>query len=414
MFKHIPFLPVILFALLTWISATSLHAQGTAPEPPGGRILSYESDITVNPDSTLLVRETIKLYALGRLSKSRIYRDFPTRYRDRFGHRYAIHMEVLSLQRDGQPEEFYLRKLSNGLRLYLGEKGALVAPGEHTYELTSAVDRELGLFPNHDELYWNVTGNGWVFPIEQASATVHLPKGIVKEAIMPDAYTGFQGSVQTGYTASVDNQSNVNFRTTRALAPHEALTIVARWPNGFVHPPTDDQNHRYFLEDNQANLIGFAGLLVLLIYYTVAWFLAGRSRERHNREPPLAPPRGFSPAALRYAWRRKYDPKTLVANLIDLAVKKYLSIREDNSGGFVVERVNPHPQPAGARLSSTVGATTKASRDERLVLAKLFRVGERFDWSPRMALYSRVLRARFISIYGLVWRSSTSGSTAAT
>ena len=261
-------MPVILCAILilTGSAAPALHAQGTGPAAGTEQILSYDSDITVNADSTLRVRETIKVYAPGVSIRHGLYRDFPTRYRDRFGDRYTIHLEVVSLERDSQPEEYYLRKISNGLRIYMGRNGERVAPGEHTYELTYAVDRALGFFNNHDELYWNVAGNGWMFPIAQTSATVHLPNGIVKEAIIPDAYTGAQGSAETGYTAAVDDQSNVSFRTTRALSPDEGLTIVVRWPNGFVHPPTDDQNYRYFLEDHQADLIGLAGLVLLLVY----------------------------------------------------------------------------------------------------------------------------------------------------
>ena len=101
----------------------------------------------------------------------------------------------------------------------MGNSSEAVPPGEHTYELTYTVDREIGFFPDHDELYWNITGNGWIFPIEEASAVVHLPKGIAQEAILLDGYTGGQDSVGTDFTASADRQSNATFRTTRALAP---------------------------------------------------------------------------------------------------------------------------------------------------------------------------------------------------
>ena len=176
----------------------------------------------------------------------------------------------------------------------MGKSRETVPPGEHTYELTYTVDREIGFFPDHDELYWNVTGNGWIFPIQKASATVHLPKGIAQEAILLDAYTGRQGSAETDYTASADSQSNATFRTTRALGPYEGLTIVVRWPKGFVHPPTDDQKYRYFLEDNQASLIGLVGLIVVLIYYTAAWFwraaiLPGARSYRDPNHPGIFP-----------------------------------------------------------------------------------------------------------------------------
>src|SRR5271157_3549734 len=205
MLKRFSIPTVALYTIFTWSSTIVLSAQGIAPAPASEQILSYDSDITVNRDATLLVRETITVFAMGAQIKHGIYRDFPTRYHDRFGNPYTIHFEVASLERDGQPEDFHLEKLPDGLRIYMGKSNETVPPGEHSYELAYTVDREIGFFPDHDELYWNVTGNGWIFPIQKASATIHLPKGIARQAIMLDAYTGRQGSAETDYTASADS-----------------------------------------------------------------------------------------------------------------------------------------------------------------------------------------------------------------
>jgi hypothetical protein len=293
MCKRSYYLAVALYAIFTWSFTAVMPAQEAAPTPSSEQILSYDSDITVNPDSTLLVRETIKVRALGAQIKNGIYRDFPTHYHDRFGTPYIIHFEVVSLQRDGQPEDFHLRKLANGLRIHMGKSSEIVPPGEHTYELTYTVNREMGFFPDYDELYWNATGNGWIFSIQQASATVHLPKGISREAILLDAYTGPPDSAEASYTASADGQSNATFRTTRVLGPYEGLTLVARWPKGFVHPPTDEQRHRYFLEDNRTNFIVLVGLMVILVYYGAAWYLAGRDLARGEFVPDLIHPGDF-------------------------------------------------------------------------------------------------------------------------
>ena len=381
-FKRVSFLPVTLFAIFIWSFATVLVAQGTAPSPDKEQILSYDSDITVNPNGTLLVRDTITVFATGAQIKHGIHRDFPTRYNDRFGNPYFIHFEAVSLDRDGEPEAFRLRRVSNGLRIYMGKSSELVPSGQHTYELIYTIDRELGFFPDYDELYWNVTGNAWIFPIQEASATVHLPKGIAQEAILLDAYTGREGSAATDYTASADGQSNATFRTTRTLGPYEGLTIVARWPKRFVRLPTDDDKHRYFLEDNQPSLIGLAGLIVVLIYYTSAWFLVGRNLPRGEIRPRSEPPRGFSPAALRYVWRMAFDHKTLVVDLVDLAVKKHLAILEDNSGDYILGRLKPSPPPTAARHASSEDLPPEITPDEKLVLGRLFAAGDTIRLGP--------------------------------
>ena len=378
-FKRLSLLIVTLCAILAWSAPGGLKAQDAAPAAQGTeQILSYNSDITVNPDSTLLVQEAIKVFAAGAKIKYGIYRDFPTRYTDRFSNSYAIHADVVSVERDGQPEEFHLERMANGLRIYMGRSGHPVSTGEHTYELTYAVDRELGFFQDHDELYWNATGNGWIFPVQAVSATVHLPGGIARGAILLDAYTGRQGSVQSEFTAYIDAQSNGIFQTTRPLGPYEGLTIVARWPKRFVHPPTDEQKHQYFLEDNQPSLLGILGLVIALIYYAGAWLLAGRGPSRGEIKPRTEPPRGFSPAALCYAWRRGFDQKAMVANLVDLAVKKQVAILEDTSGTYILGRLKVNAQSAG----SSSEPTQEVTADEKLVANKLFGAGDTIRLEP--------------------------------
>src|SRR5208283_4423191 len=119
---------VTLYAIFTWSFTTVLIAQESAPAPTSEQILSYDSDITVNTDSTLLVRETITVLTVGAQSKQEIYRDLPTHYGDQFANPYVIHFEVVSLERDGQPEDFYLRKIENGLRIYMGKSREIVPP----------------------------------------------------------------------------------------------------------------------------------------------------------------------------------------------------------------------------------------------------------------------------------------------
>ena len=407
MFKRPSLLSVTLCAIVAASFAPVLSAQEPAPGQVVEQIRSYDSDITVNPDGTLLVHETLKVLAAGAQIKHGIGRELTTQYHDQFGNPYTIHFDVVSLERDGEPEEFHLEKVSNGLRIDMGNSDETVPPSEHTYELTYSVDRGIGIFPDHDELYWNVTGNGWTFPIQAVSATVHLPKGIAQIAILLDAYTGAQGSAETNYIALADNQSNATYRSTRPLGPHESLTLVARWPKGFVHLPTSEQKHRYFLEDYQDTLVGLAGLMVTLIYYAGAWLLLGRATAQGEIQPAPEPPEGFSPAALRYAWSAAFDQKALVTNLIDLAIKKQVAILEDVSGGYILGRLRPDAPAAGSEPAADPSPTPDLAPDEKLVLAKLFSAGDTIRMVPAHralvggaaeALHHH-LRVRFERIY---------------
>ena len=130
------------------------------------RILSYESEVEVLADGTVEVTERITVRAEGRQIRRGIYRDFPTRYRDRYGNRVRVGFEVVGVERDGRPEEWFTERLSNGVRITTGGDALLPVPAEYTFTLRYRTTRQLGFFEEHDELYWNAIGTGWVFPIE--------------------------------------------------------------------------------------------------------------------------------------------------------------------------------------------------------------------------------------------------------
>ena len=54
----------------------------------------------------------------------------------------------------------------------------MVDNGIHEYQLRYQTSRQLGFFEDYDELYWNVTGNGWMFPIDHAGARIELPAAV--------------------------------------------------------------------------------------------------------------------------------------------------------------------------------------------------------------------------------------------
>ena len=158
------------------------------------RILSYHSDITINADGSMVVEETIAVRAEGRQIDRGIYRDFPTRYRDRFGNSYVVDFDVVSVRRDGAAEAWHTENLSNGVRVYVGSADRHLTPGEYEYSIRYRTSRQLGFFDEHDELYWNVTGNGWTFGIDRASARVRIPGNPSAEAIKVEGYTGAFGA----------------------------------------------------------------------------------------------------------------------------------------------------------------------------------------------------------------------------
>lgn len=293
-------------------------------------ILDYRSDITVLKDGSMRVQETIAVNCQGNQIRHGIYRDFPTTYRDAYGNRYRVGFVIERIQRDGVDEDYHLEKRSNGQRVYIGSQDVFVQPGLHTYTITYLTDRQLGFFKDHDELYWNVTGNGWVFPIRQASARVHLPTGISDDAIRVEGYTGSTGSRQKDYTAAFDLDHAVRFETVHPLGAYEGLTIVVSWPKGFVEEPTARERLGYFLRDNMIYIMLIMGLFGLFGYYLWAWNQVGRDPKKGTIIPRYQPPDGLTPAALRFIAKMGFDHKALTCAVIDLGVKGAVDIIEDD------------------------------------------------------------------------------------
>ncbi len=321
-------------------------------QPGSEQISDYHSDIRVQQDASLLVRETIRVRSEGIKVQHGIYRDFPTRYKDRLGNRYTIHFQVVEVLRDGQPEKFNLQDQSNGVRIYAGDENVILQPGEYTYALTYTANREIGFFGDHDELYWNVTGTGWIFPITHATATVSLPEGIPASSVRMDGYTGPPGARGKAFTSSVGTGPTVSFVCTQPLLAGEGFTLVVSWPKGYVQEPSGETRLRYFLEDNRPALAGAAGLLLLLLYYVTVWLLVGRGPDRSAITPIYEAPAGVSPAAMRYLVRMgAFDDKTFTAAILDMAVKDYLSIKE-HAGIYTLVRSKSGEQSLAAEESA--------------------------------------------------------------
>ena len=299
----------------------------------GERILSFDSRIAIQPDASLLVTETIRVRAEGREIKRGIYRDFPQLYRGRWGLVQKTGFAVTRALRDGRPETFRVERHENGQRVYLGKSDVLLKTGEYTYELTYRTDRQLGFFSDHDELYWNVTGNGWSFPIDRATATVTLPVGA--SVLAQEAYTGPTGSKAREYKSTLTDSGTVEFETTRALAPGEGLTVVVSWPKGFVSAPTLQDRRENLIRDNLGIALAVAGLVMVLGYYILIWLLVGMDPAPGTIVPLYGPPKGFSPAAVRYLVKMGFDHKAFAANLIDLAVKGAVTIEQEGHEYFV-------------------------------------------------------------------------------
>jgi len=295
------------------------------------RILNFHSDVRVFADGMIEVTETIKVRSEGKQIRRGIYRDFPVEFQDNLGNKHEITVEPLIVLRDDLPEQFHTVRNRRDIRTYFGHADKVLSPGEHTYTFRYRANRMLGFFNEHDELYWNVTGNRWDFLIEKASASVTFEFDVARNAVHIEAYTGRRGSKAQDYSPSMDETGKVTFRANNSLPPAHGLTIVVGWPKGLVTEPSDWQRLQWLLSDNRDLLVALIGFLLLLAYYIPVWRAEGRDPPEGVIVTRYQPPQGFSPASLRYISQMYYDNKVMTAGIVSLAVKGYLQIKHKDS-----------------------------------------------------------------------------------
>lgn len=300
-------------------------------------IQRFDVRIQVEPDGTLDVVETLRVNAEGREIQRGIYRDFPTLYRGWLGLRDEVPFEVVGVTRDGRPEPWTKERRQNGFRIRIGEADTLLAPGTYEYQIHYRTSRQIGFFESHDELYWNVTGGGWAFPILAASACVELPAGAHVQST--EAYTGPSGSRGTAYRTPHRFGCDAFFETTGPLPPGEGLTIVVMWSKGIVQPPPSGAAFRQILTSNPGVILGSAGMVLACGVFLVLWFLHGRDPARGVIIPLYDPPAGLTPQDVRFLHGLgTFDDTSFSAAVVDLAVKGALEIRQPSPEKFSLVR----------------------------------------------------------------------------
>lgn len=346
-------------ALLIALIILGISPPASADE----RITDFASDIRVAQTGALTVTETISVNSEGAAIRHGIFRDFPTVY-NKQGRYIHVGFDVLSVSLDGHDEPYSVVRIEDGERVKIGDAKTELPSGPHRFVLTYATDRQIGFYPNFDELYWNVTGNFWFFPIDRAEATIELPGNA--RILQYSLYTGTAGSTARNAQAWKISDTAMRFSTTAPLGPREGLTVAVGFSKDAVLPPSPEELQRDFIRDNAATIVAAAGVLLMTIYFIIVWIEHGQRPARGTIIPLFAPPKDFSPAAVRFVHCMGYDRKAYAAALVDMAVKGYLKITEDRSV-YTLTRTGKSETEAGLAPTETA------------IAAKLFADGDTIE-----------------------------------
>ncbi|WP_417816164.1 DUF2207 domain-containing protein [Thalassospira alkalitolerans] len=294
------------------------------------RIISFAAYITVLENGDIRVIEKIKVNATGDKIKRGIYRDIPVISLSQFGLYDVSGFDIEYLLRDDKGEPFFTKTFGPGIRIYIGDPDHFITKGVHAYEIAYVMSGQLGHGNGLDELYWNVTGNGWDLGIDEATVRIEVPTGATIGQF--SAYTGAKGQTESDYKVLANSGGELWLATTGRLLPREGLTIAVSWPEGFVqHPGLTEQLFK-LATDNRGLLAGVFGVMILLVYFGAAWHQVGRDPRAETVIPRFEPPKGMSPAMVGFLWGKGNGGESFVTNafaviLTSLATKRIVTIR---------------------------------------------------------------------------------------
>jgi len=326
-------------AMLGFIAILFLPFAALRAQDGGWTITSFTSDYTVLADRTIDVVERIDV-DFGQVMRHGIYREIPVRYNKVVSKdvpisagRVKVGLDVIGVtDANGKKLDYKITRGSH-VRIRMGDPDVLVG-GKQSYVVHYRLASGLGFFDDHDELYWQVTGTDWPVPILHAAATVTIDSPVV--SVSSDTagwsawcYAGWsESSSNDRCEAAFDGGGKYHFASGR-LDPGEGLTMVAAFPKGIIAAPTAaDKLLAAVRKWWPAALPPIAFLAMFGL-----WWRRGREPATGSIVPVWNPPDGLPPGAAGTLADQRAGMDDVVATLLDMAVRGYLTIQEVQTGG---------------------------------------------------------------------------------
>ncbi|MBN1325860.1 DUF2207 domain-containing protein [Candidatus Falkowbacteria bacterium] len=324
---------IIIFGLI--LGGLFLAAPVFAQE----QIDNFDVTIKINQDASINVSEKID-YNFGDLERHGIYRFIPIKYKARGGNFKLRISDISVVDENDMPYNAEITYPGNNVNIKIGDANILIT-GKKTYIIRYKIKRAINYFDNHDELYWNITGNEWQIPILNSSANIILPSDIDYTKLQKACYSGSYGSA-TNCTSSefifAENALVLGAHFKQGLLnSYEGLTIVLGWPKGIVYQPAIWE---IILDTIRDNWVLFLPLITLLALF-IRWNTHGRDPlGRGVIIPEFDTPDNMTPAESGTILDQKAENKDISAELIYLATKGFLKITK-KEGDYILDKLKP-------------------------------------------------------------------------
>jgi hypothetical protein len=243
---------LFVYFVLFFIPFHVLHAE---------EIVSFNAEYDIQKNGRVHVTEHIR-YDFGSEERRGIFRTIPTIKRNEQGKEFRIEIDQFSVvDRTNTAYEFSIEKSHEETELKIGDADKIIT-GVHDYIISYVVAGGLTYFSDHDEFYWNVTGNGWDVPIRTTTARLKLPGLVDTNALQFACFTGPSGSSEQNCSIDANTLTINNF----SLLSGEGMTIVFGFPKGLVDVLEPQEVKTIF--DNPLAVLG-------MLIAAFCWYIVG-------------------------------------------------------------------------------------------------------------------------------------------
>jgi len=291
------------------------------------RVTDYNDTISIHENGSAAVHERITLAFDGEWHG--IHRFIPVEYPGARGTNYTLFLNVTGVTDGNGGKLKYESSTANGfrdLKIFIPD----AVDATRTVEIDYTVRNGMRFFEDHDEFYWNVTGNDWPVPIDHASALVSFPNSAAG-SLRAQAFTGAYGSAERNASAEVRG-SEVSFETNNPLPMRGGMTIDIFIPKGILKEPGAFTRLMWFLGSNP---IVFLPLWTFAVMFTLWWYKGRDPDPGLSVAPMYEPPAGMTPAEAGTLLDDTIHPRDITSTLVDLAVRGFVKIEEVDDKGLV-------------------------------------------------------------------------------
>lgn len=379
MMKCLKFLLLIpLITLLFLFSPKSALAE---------EIQKYQVDVQIYKNAQINIVEQID-YDFGSEQRHGIFREIPFVTTNAKGEKYKMDISIKTVtDSKNNPIKFVKSTEGENIILKIGDPNKTIS-GLNTYVISYSVEGAITYFSDHDELYWNAIGTDWKVPIRYAQANIRFGDmpAVNLESSNAICYTGYVGSKSQDCKISAFLDNQITIRTNKVLTPKQGLTFAISVPKGIleVHEP-----EKY--NPGLGELIAFLLWLITNVGLSLAvgawWFFKGRD-PKDNRvivrmydAPKDTNNKEMSPLELGTVMDERISSKDLSSEIVNLAIHKYLIIKEDDKKKVSIQR--------GPKLQEDLSMASLKPHQQDLIKAFDLDTKEETSLSDKTKSYSR-------------------------